>query len=306
MGYKFSKRINKEHRSRVLTFILALLLALVLHIAFFYLAKNFIAANEVEEKPIKVRPISLHREKTVIPHKKTPQPIVPPKKVVSIPKEPTQIRPEKADFLAEHDSSTDKQTLSKNRSLKPQQDQGQQKARDKTNEQRPDNNRIDNNQHSGPGANDLIKVPSWKELGGGVEANNFADELEGVEEGSKTSLNAWQWKHAAFFNRIKERVASQWSPNTQIRRHDPQGKAIGGQDRVTVLSVSIDKDGKIVDIQVLNSCGLAFLDDEAVRSFRVAAPFAHPPSQLFENDELFTFQFGFHLSMQKGFSFGFR
>ena len=46
------------------------------------------------------------------------------------------------------------------------------------------------------------------------------------------------------------------------------------------------------DVVVLKGCGLAELDEEALRSFRVAGPFPNPPAELVKNGVI-VFEFGF-------------
>src|SRR6185437_235034 len=113
----------------------------------------------------------------------------------------------------------------------------------------------------------------------GLRAVNFNDYLPSVKEGENTELNAWQYRHASFFNRIKNNIARIWSPNSKIERHDPQGKLLGHLDRVTVMEVTIDRGGGLKGLSVANSSGVSYLDEEAERAFRKAAPFPFPPRE---------------------------
>jgi hypothetical protein len=144
--------------------------------------------------------------------------------------------------------------------------------------------------------------PSWKSSAsdGGMP---FSDQLKDVEQDAETRLNTWEWRHATFFNRVKEAVARKWKPNQAIRRNDPAGQLVGTQDRVTQVMASIDRDGKLVAIKVSRDSGVFFLDDEALRAFREAAPFSNPPKALFGSNETFEFPFGFMLSYDRGFKF---
>jgi TonB family protein len=132
-----------------------------------------------------------------------------------------------------------------------------------------------------------------------------AEYLPEVAEGDKTELNTWQWRHAPFFNRIKERIGQIWSPQAQIARFDPQGSLLGQLDRVTVLSVTINREGDLVDLGITNPSGVAYLDEEAERTVKKAAPFSFPPKELFLENNEFSFTFAFHLHVNRGFSFDF-
>ncbi len=132
----------------------------------------------------------------------------------------------------------------------------------------------------------------------------FPDHLGDVPEGEKTLLNTQRWKFSSFFNRVKAAVAQQWQPGTVYRRHDPTGKIYGFRSRLTVLRVTLDSEGNIENLLLNRSCGLSFLDDEAIRAFRAAGPFPNPPSRLVDpKTNTIEFSFGFLFEITKGPSF---
>ena len=126
----------------------------------------------------------------------------------------------------------------------------------------------------------------------GAAPNDF---LQGMQIGDGTFLNTREFKYASFFNRIKQAVGEQWSPNDVIRKKDPQGRRTLYQSRITVVGVTLDEDGNIVNIQVTESCGIDFLDVEAVAAFQRAQPFVNPPLGLLDADRHVSFRFGFHI-----------
>lgn len=119
------------------------------------------------------------------------------------------------------------------------------------------------------------------------------DYLRDVDDGESTALNAKQYKYASFFNRVKRSVATEWHPDVVYIQHDPSGNVYGGKDRVTLVRVHLHPDGTLQGVTLLDSCGVGFLDDEAIAAFRRAAPFPHPPTGLVEPDGLIHFSFGF-------------
>lgn len=131
----------------------------------------------------------------------------------------------------------------------------------------------------------------------GAAAN---DHLSDVDEGEGTFLNTKEWKYASFFNRVKQSIGMHWDPNQTIRQRDPSGQIYGGRDRYTVLSVTLNENGRLKDIYVEKSCGLDFLDLEAIRSFERAQPFPNPPPGLVATDSTVKFSFGFFLDMSGG------
>lgn len=126
----------------------------------------------------------------------------------------------------------------------------------------------------------------------GMPAN---DALNDVETDAETRLNAWRWKHATFFDRLKKGVNRHWRGVDVYSRYDPTRNTYGTKNLLTWLSVTIDKNGEVVDIDVLEQSGAGFLDDEAIRTMRAAAPYVNPPDALFGGRETFTFRFGFEI-----------
>lgn len=137
-------------------------------------------------------------------------------------------------------------------------------------------------------------TPSLTELEriSGMPAN---DALNDVETDAETRLNAWRWKHATFFDRLKKGVNRHWRGVEVYTRHDPTRHTYGTKSLLTWLSVTIDKNGNVTDIDVLEQSGADFLDEEAIRTMRAAAPFVNPPDALFGKDDTFTFRFGFEI-----------
>jgi TonB family protein len=129
----------------------------------------------------------------------------------------------------------------------------------------------------------------------GAPAN---DHLPEVEVDAETRLNAWRWKHATYFNRIADAIRREWQPGV-LSSSDPTGRVYGFEDRNTVVQVTLDRSGNIVDVNVAEGSGAWALDDEAVRAFKSAGPFANPPVQLFGGEEEFTFLFGFNVGYQR-------
>lgn len=145
-----------------------------------------------------------------------------------------------------------------------------------------------------PGVANLIPSPAVLDKLTGAAAN---DHLDDVEEGDGTYLNTKEWKYASFFNRVKQSVSQQWNPGAQLRLRDPTGNIYGGRDRYTVLNVALTNQGNVREIYVEKSCGLDFLDLEAIQAFERAQPFPNPPPGLVQADSSVRFQFGFFLEM---------
>ena len=122
------------------------------------------------------------------------------------------------------------------------------------------------------------------------------DRLEGVELGDENLFNTRRYRFASFFNRIREAVSERWHPEQIHRQRDPYGKIYGEQPRRTVLRVLLNPDGSLHRIYTEQGCGVDYLDEEAIRAMRRAAPFVNPPAELIDpKTGKIEFSFGFVL-----------
>jgi len=148
---------------------------------------------------------------------------------------------------------------------------------------------------------DVPESPTMGNLQAVTSTGGSDDALPVQKEGRETLLNARRYRFISFFERVKEQVRNQWSPNEALRRRDPSGTAFCCKDRYTRLQVRIDQNGSILDLQVVKASGLRFLDKESLRAFRAAGPFLNPPKVLFaENKDYLEFRFGFLLEFRDG------
>jgi len=142
----------------------------------------------------------------------------------------------------------------------------------------------------------MVEKPST-EKAGSIRGGPFNDYVKDVPEGDGTFLNTREFRYATFFNRVKRGVSSNWNPGEVYTRHDPYGSVYGNKDRLTVIDVALVVDGSLAEVKVAQSCGLSFLDDEAVSAFQKAAPFPNPPKGLLESDGNIRFQFSFYFEV---------
>ncbi|MBH1988542.1 MAG: TonB family protein [Myxococcaceae bacterium] len=222
-----------------------------------------------------------------------PQAPKPRKQLVQVSPPDEEKKPRKANYESEYHRQVDRETQGQNTS-----NEISSPAKSLRAPQRP--------QHK-QGLLPKSFLPTWRDLEAKDQAarSDFNDSLPNLNIGAETRLNTFEWKHASYFNRIKESVSRHWNPNRSIQRYDPAAALIGQQDRLTVLSVTIDPKGELTSIEVFTSSGVFYLDDEAQNAFRKAAPFPHPPQALFSHEPVFRFDFGFMVSMKRGFMLDF-
>lgn len=254
--------------------------------------------------------------------------------VVEIPKPLEEQQPDKAKFRSEYDSSVRKQMRSRyhhRKTVMPAQRQrysqknpmSSQRARRLT-MRRDDRPKIrlpeeesgkraqakpnEKNVPIAPKANQGSKKLSLSKLKlSDEQAAKLAgtnDYLKDIKEGEQTLLNSKRWRFASFFNRVKKRVAQNWHPNIVYRRRDPRGRIYGYKDRMTVLRVKLSPKGDLKGVFIEKASGVGFLDDEAIRAFRLAEPFPNPPKGLVDEEtQLISFQFGFFFEISTRPSF---
>lgn|GEM_PF-923876 len=107
------------------------------------------------------------------------------------------------------------------------------------------------------------------------------DWLPGEKKSDSTLLNSYEFKHAAFINKVKRLVsfyADQTIHNAQPRQ--PLTKA----SYALVIQAVLDAKGKLQSIVVSQSCGVPEFDDALAQAYRLAAPFPDPPSGMLGSD----------------------
>lgn len=121
---------------------------------------------------------------------------------------------------------------------------------------------------------------------------------EDIEEGDANVLNSRRFKFASFFNRVRDQIAQEWRPAEVHAARDPDGSKYGLRRRHTRLFISLNADGSLRRIRLEHSSGVDFLDEEAIRAVRAAAPFSNPPQGLVDpHIDGIEFSFGFILDV---------
>ncbi len=121
------------------------------------------------------------------------------------------------------------------------------------------------------------------------------DYLKNIEESDVTSLSTLAYVYSGYFIKIKNKLYRYWNPNSAYLRHDPYRKKYGIKDRYTILRVSINSNGYLKSISIKKSCGLTFLDDEAIRAFEAGQPYKVVPKGLVKNRDYFVVNWGFYV-----------
>ncbi|MBC8066980.1 MAG: energy transducer TonB, partial [Deltaproteobacteria bacterium] len=122
----------------------------------------------------------------------------------------------------------------------------------------------------------------------------FDDIDSSVDEGDETTVDSNRWKFSSFFNRVRNGVSQHWHPEVLHASNDPDGRKYGTKTRRTRLVISLNPDGSLNRVRLEGSSDVDYLDEEAIRAVRTAAPFANPPPDLVDpRTGLIEFGFGF-------------
>lgn len=122
---------------------------------------------------------------------------------------------------------------------------------------------------------------------------------DGVEEGDETSLNTRSFRYATFYQRMYRAIASEWNPMRPYDARDPERRLYPIRERVTGVVIALKATGELDGVKVVEPSGLDFLDEEALRAVRAAAPFPNPPQGMISDGQVrvaFTFTLSFESS----------
>jgi TonB family protein len=113
-----------------------------------------------------------------------------------------------------------------------------------------------------------------------------------LPESDRSRINALQSTYWSFFDRAKSRLQRNWNPARVFRRFDPDFRKLGSE-RTTVVKITLQQDGAILEAAVSRSSGLDFLDQEALRALRAAKPFNNVPPGMLDQFGRATFEWAF-------------
>lgn len=134
----------------------------------------------------------------------------------------------------------------------------------------------------------VLRKPASIENKNGDGESATDDYLEDVAIGASTILNAQEYRFYGFYSRIREQVVQHWHQRLKIEIYklDSEGRPIVNTQRKTQIRVYLTSAGQLQDVQVIGSSGLLELDRAATDSFKLAAPFPHPPKEMIGDDGL--------------------
>jgi len=115
---------------------------------------------------------------------------------------------------------------------------------------------------------------------------------EKLPEGSLNLLNAQESVFFSFFERMRESVQPNWVREAR-QGVGPIQKNLSPGDYYTVLEVTLDADGSVIETKIAQSSAIVVLDEAAKASFWRVRRFPNPPQGLRDPDGQIRFPVGF-------------
>lgn len=134
-----------------------------------------------------------------------------------------------------------------------------------------------------------------------IGQSSLSQVIPGVEEGAFTALNTDQLEFYAFYQRANEQIRNRW---VGLIRDYLGGLAardmeiLARQNRTTQIEVVLNPSGEYVRSVVHRPSGDKGLDQSAAESFRRAAPFPNPPSEMVKSDGYIHLYYAFTLYLR--------
>jgi TonB family protein len=139
--------------------------------------------------------------------------------------------------------------------------------------------------------------------GASGEASASDDYLKDVDKGMQTMLSTREFVFYSYYARIKERLRQNWEPTIRekVKMVFRQGRQIAStQDHITQVVVTLDRNGELIEVNVISPSGVEALDDAAVEAFQKSQPFPNPPGGMVEKDGRIRIHWDFVLEANNG------
>ena len=113
------------------------------------------------------------------------------------------------------------------------------------------------------------------------------DYVKGLKESENTALNTKEYVYFGYFQRIRAALDQAWKPilKAKLIKIYRSGRSLANEmDYITKTLVTLNKEGRVVRVQVVEESGKHDLDETAVKAFNEAGPFPNPPNGIIDRD----------------------
>jgi TonB family protein len=282
------------------------LFSILLHVLGLMVIDPLLDAFRQDQEGPSSRPVSIRVD--------LPEPVpIPPEpevklqgQIVDIAQPADPKRPKDADYLAEHDRTTEEETRTQQYRVNPEilheeySTDDELKFEDLTNldaKEPSTGAQVGNDRFDPDEDGSLASIPSPFQvtnkdgLQRPVPASHKVSSVAGAPNNDRLdlptadqlALNANKIRFANYLNRIRRLVNFYWSQNL----HNLPPAALAQLSRPmyeTAVFVILDDSGTLESIEVTHSSGSRYVDQAVLRAFNVAGPFPNPPAQLIARD----------------------
>jgi TonB family protein len=119
------------------------------------------------------------------------------------------------------------------------------------------------------------------------DGSQTLDYIKELDPGLETMLSTREFVYYSYYNRIRGQLSQYWEPMVREKMQQlyQQGRTIAStDDKITKVLIVLDKNGKLIKVQIIGNSGIRDLDEAAAEAFRSAAPFPNPPTGMIEPD----------------------
>jgi TonB family protein len=186
----------------------------------------------------------------------------------------SDLPPDESKYFSTKDRRVDQQSQAKNtgpqvpkqRQFETKEDQQQQKS---------DDSQFDQSKY-GQRPKPKLNTDLPQEFLANLTPSSPSNYLPNIDYGDQTLLNTREYAYAHFFVRMKRQMELVWNPRRILRTNTRDFRP----EYRTVVSIVLDKSGKVRQVKVVSSSTLVDLDREALRAVRKAGPYLNPPKEL--------------------------
>ena len=133
----------------------------------------------------------------------------------------------------------------------------------------------------------LVQNMQNKPTGSSGLMSQTLDYIKDLDPSLETMLSTREFIYYTYYRRIRQQLNQYWNPEIQetVKKIYATGRQLASDsDKITRCLVTLDRNGKLLKVQIIGQSGVRDLDEAAVRAFRYAAPFPNPPSGMVESD----------------------
>jgi len=121
----------------------------------------------------------------------------------------------------------------------------------------------------------------------GQQASQTVDYIKDLDPGLETLLSTREFVYYTYYARIRRQLNQFWGPKVReklVALYRSGRQIASSTDKITKCLVTLNKDGKLMRVQIIGNSGVHELDEAAVEAFKLAEPFPNPPHGMVEDD----------------------